>query len=159
MDGMIDQQTMNNLLADGSNQGLILDSEWLQGFNLKVGLKESPPYSVLNEKVISDYVGFAMKANNFVFAPMNRKVAQFIESGLARIIVDKYLCNKRFADVSGPKVLSLEHLNAGFMVWIALVIVSICAFICEVCWKHISKLKSKFIELRLGSGKINSSSR
>lgn len=70
-----------------------------------------------------------------MFEAMNRKVSQLTESGLAQRIVDSYRCIKKFTVDSAPQVLTLEHLSAGFYVWLACIIVGVLSFVLEVCFR------------------------
>lgn len=73
-----------------------------------------------------------------MFEPMNRKVGQFSESGLAQKLVDDSRSIDKHIDDKGPKVLTLEHLGACFYVWLACVAVAVVAFVAEI---FIEKIK------------------
>lgn len=120
------------LLSEGSNRGMFFDSDKLR--EMTNGLQESPPWSLLKEKIISDYRGFWLDRNSFMYDPMNRLVERLVESGTAQHIVNQYNHIKKFAEDSGPKVLTLEHLKAGFCVWLVCSSVAMIGFLCEKCF-------------------------
>lgn len=124
-----------------ANNGLIIDSDQLNEPRWK--LKQNPPYSVLKEKVISDYVGLVLNKNNFIFDAMNRKVVQLVESGVAQKIIGEQVTKK--LEHSGPQVLTLEQLKAGFYIWLVCIAISIFAFI----WEKFNNLKccSNWVQL------------
>lgn len=70
---------------------------------------------------------------------MNRKAVQFVESGLNQKFMDKYRYVKKFAEEVGPKVLTVEHLSAGFLVWLTCIFTAILAFLIEKLYWRISK--------------------
>lgn len=127
------------LLSDNSNSGFIVDSDQLIGIRYALG--RTPRFSQLKERVFAEYIGFAVEDNSFLFHATNKIVVRFVESGLAQGLVDR---NRRIHDVKkyeddkGPKVLTLEHLGAGFCVWLACIAVAFIAFIIEICFKKIS---------------------
>lgn len=116
----------DQLLETGSNRGFLCDTNILR-FD-RTPIKR---YSQLKEKIISDYNGFMLAPNSFMFDSLNRKVVQFVESGLAQKFVSKYFDTKKVAELNGPKVLTLDHLSAGFFVWLACLVVAIVGFVCE----------------------------
>lgn len=129
---------MTELLTDGSNRGVLFDR--FQFTLFKQIVQANPPFSVLQEKVITDYYGIMIHTNSFMFAPTNKKVVQFVESGMAQFLVDKYRYINKFTDDEGPQVLTLDHLDAGFYVWLVCVVFSIFAFIVEII---VHKIKTR----------------
>lgn len=118
-------------LSDGSNRGMFFDSNGLR--QLLWNEQQDPPYAILKEKIISDYVGMALEKNSFLFELINRKVVQVVESGLAQRIMNNYRYIKKYTNDIGPTVLTLDHLYAGFFAWFVCVIVAISVFTCELC--------------------------
>lgn len=127
-------------MSEETNRGLIFDSACLRLY--ESGLKKKPPYSVLKETVITDYISFVLHKNSFMFEPMTRKVHQFTEHGLAQNMTNTYRNIKKYWDDVGPKVLTLEHLGAGFLVWLAFVTFAIVVFLCEVLYEKLASLLS-----------------
>lgn len=122
-----------DFMSEETNRGLIFDDPSLRLYER--GLKKKPPYAVLKERVITDYISFVLHKNSFMFWPMSRKVDQFTEHGLAQNMTNTYQDIKKYWDDVGPKVLTLEHLRAGFLVWLACVAFAIIVFLCEVLYK------------------------
>lgn len=127
------EEFFNDFLKEGSNRGVITDSDNLR--KVSSNLNHHPPWSLLKEKIISDFKGFWLRKNSFMYQPMNRKVVQFFESGIASHEVSKYRYIKKFEDDSGPKVLTLEHLDAGFYIWLVCIAAATLVFILELCFK------------------------
>lgn len=93
---------------------------------------KDPPHTKLKEKVITDYIGFGLFPHSFMHQVMNRRVVQFVESGLAQKAIRRYRRRlQKHASDDGPQVLSLEHLKAGFCIWLACIAVAVFAFLCE----------------------------
>lgn len=138
---------MTELLTDGSNRGVLFDR--FQFTLFKQIVQANPPFSVLQEKVITDYYGIMIHTNSFMFAPTNKKVVQFVESGMAQFLVDKYRYINKFTDDEGPQVLTLDHLDAGFYVWLVCVVFSIFAFIVEII-VHKIKTRHQWIKFVCG---------
>lgn len=88
-------------------------------------------YSQLKEKIITDYIGFVLHKESFIFDQMNRKVVQFVESGLAQKFMENYKRARKNGEEGGPKVLTLEHLNAGFYIWLVCVCTAVVVFLIE----------------------------
>lgn len=88
-------------------------------------------YSQLKEKIITDYIGFVLHMQSFIFEQMNRKVVQFVESGLAQKFTEKYKRARQSGEEGGPKVLTLEHLNSGFYIWLVCVCIAVVVFMIE----------------------------
>lgn len=122
-----------NVLQEGSNKGFITGSDAVTV--LMNSMETKPIFSVLKEKVITDYCGFSMPTNAFMFESINRKVVQFVESGLAEELMKKYQWKNILHEEGGPKVLTFEHLHAGFSVWLASCAIAVLVFLCEKCWR------------------------
>lgn len=132
------------LLSVGSNRGF-LDSEDQLEYIFE-NVLEPLNFSILQEKVVPVFIGYLQLKDCFIFETLDRKVVQLVESGLAQVLVDKYHVIKKPAGKIGPKVLTFDHLDAGFFVWLACVAVVILVFIVEVI---IGKLLSFFIQRSL----------
>lgn len=129
------------LLVEGADRGLTLNSDYLR-YYLWV-MKTKPPFSLLKEKIISDNIGFLLDGNSFMFEPINKKVSQFVESGLSQRIMKNYRATNWNDDETGPQVLTLDHLGAGFGLWLVCICSTILVFLCEVCFqKNISGCKA-----------------
>lgn len=130
----------DEFFKNGVNRATILNSEDVRLLSFAFDRREiSAPWVQLKEKIISDYMGLALYKNSFMYELINRKVVQFMESGLAQSLVDSYRYIKKHADKIEPNVLTLEHLQAGFYVWLACIVVSLIAFIMEICFSRLDK--------------------
>jgi hypothetical protein len=128
---------VNNLLQDGSNRGIITDSDWLSVFLHHC--KDNFKVTILNEIVISNHWGFLFNSSNFLFEAFNHKVSQLFESGIAGKIVAKFVSHRQEKPDDGNVVLTLTHLAWWMWAWLALVIVSSVVFAFEYCMKWIGK--------------------
>lgn len=137
------------LLSENSNAGFIVDSEHLDTILYHLGTKKiftpsllgrKPRFSPLKERIISEYIGFAVNDNSFMFHSINKFVVRCVESGLSNYIMSRYQVLKNYSDDVEPKVLTLEHLSAGFCVWLACIAVACIAFFMEICFKKISTI-------------------
>lgn len=123
--------------TESSNKGVVVTTEYLRNINLYMN-SEDPPFSILEQKIITDMNGFSQSQFNFMFELMNRKAVQFLESGLAQHLVDRYRIKRRPTSDDGPKILTLEHLNAGFYIFLACIAFAIFVFIIEIIAKKMS---------------------
>lgn len=124
--------------AENSNKGVVIQNDQLRSVELYMN-DEDPPFSILKEKIITDTNGFSQYRNSFMFEPINRKVVQFVESGLAQYLVDRYRVKEKPVGDSGPKVLTLEHLNAGYYIFLACISLAVFTLIVEKIVQSISK--------------------
>lgn len=79
-------EKVRDLLIDGSKRALITFDKaqklYESNFSGKV------PWSVLDEKIISDHVGFVSYHTHFFYKHFNWKIMQLVESGIAKVIVE-----------------------------------------------------------------------
>lgn len=91
---------------------------------------------LLKENLYMEMCGMQFHANHQFFDVLNRKLHQLFVAG----IIDEY--NKEWLDMFNPlryahlypkepQVLTMEHLEAGFVIWIAALSLSIVAFAAE----------------------------
>lgn len=87
--------------------------------------------------VSTNLYGMAFRRNHKLFEIFNEKCQQLFEGGFFENYVQDYRNDKnpkryeKFAEPEGPKILTMKHLEAGFMVWIVSVMFSIFVFMCE----------------------------
>lgn len=89
----------------------------------------------LREELYVQMFCFKMK-NDFVVDVINEKIQQLVEGGLIEYFdreTNKFLRPETYQHLlyDGPEVLTMEHLEAGFVVWLVSVFIAICAFIGE----------------------------
>jgi hypothetical protein len=125
-----DNASIVDLLADGSNNAFITDSEYLRF--LEKSLNGTKKFTQLKEIVMSDYLGFSYRNNHFIFKPVDRIVGQLYESGIAQRVVDQEsaLTYEEISDE--PVVLTMRHLGIWFFAGIFMLVVALVAFISEL---------------------------
>lgn len=96
------------------------------------------PFAVLKEKILTDYMGFAVDKHTVVYGAINQLAVRLVESGVSQVMVDQYRVRTTNAD-GGPKVLTLEHLGAGFYIWLASVAIATFIFVLELSAQKILK--------------------
>jgi hypothetical protein len=89
-----------------------------------------PNFVILKEKIASEYYGFGMAVNSFMFKAYNDKVAQLHESGIIEWIHRIFKPKKPI--ITDKRVsLSLDHLMIWFKLWIGLLLAASLAFFAE----------------------------
>jgi hypothetical protein len=95
-----------------------------------VPIKKSSHYTIMKEKIISDYVGLKVLQNHFMFDVLNDKIIQLRESGIMQKLVD-FSYSKANTTKEDPVPLSLNHLLIWFQFWAALLLISLFFFFFE----------------------------
>jgi hypothetical protein len=122
--------TLTDLLADGSNNAFITDSEYL-GY-LEKSLNGSKNFTTLNEKIVTNHWGFYFYSNQFIFNAFNKKIPQLVESGIADYIIkNEASYKKNFVDAE-PKPLTFNHLDYWFRIVLILLATATVVFLGEV---------------------------
>lgn len=87
---------------------------------------------LLKEIILTDRCGICFPIHHRLFTIFNRKIQQLIEGGIVDLLKEealKYLNPNRYKHLftQEPEVLSMRHLEAGFVIWL----ISVC-FACLV---------------------------
>jgi hypothetical protein len=136
-----------DLLADGSNNAFITDTEYLRF--LEKSLNGSVKFTVLKEIVLSDYLGFTFNENNFLLKPVNQIITHLYEAGITKLIIDRETEVKYLETVAERVKLSMDHLGVWFYVYAFMLLIATAAFVLEVfvhkiCFKgNLEKRKRK----------------
>lgn len=90
----------------------------------------------LKQSVNLDIRGLVFPRNHGFYEIFNKKLQQYFESGLIGRYVSStkaFLNPKRYAHLfaASPQVLTMEHLQAGFVIWLVSILVSLTAFTLE----------------------------
>jgi hypothetical protein len=125
-----DNASIVDLLADGSNNAFITDSEYLRF--LEKSLNGIKKFKQLKEIVMSDYSGFKFMNNEFMFKPVDRIVGQLYESGIAQRIVEQESALIYKGISEKPVALSMHHLENWFYICIFMLVVALVVFIGEL---------------------------
>jgi hypothetical protein len=70
-------------------------------------------------------------ADNFMFFEFNRKVVQFVESGLADEYVSEFSSPRKVEEENGPVVLTFDHLRIWFCIYLGFLVSAILSFFAE----------------------------
>jgi hypothetical protein len=101
---------------------------------------------LLKERMMLGMAGMAFPRNHYLFEEFNKRFQQLFRGGFIKLFIEQYeecLDPKRFRHLhpgDEPQVLTMEHLKAGFVVWVISFSFAIIAFIAE--W--IIRLKQYF---------------
>lgn len=122
---IFDPEFKESILVGGSN--LYLDVQFSKGKLLD---------RILKQRLAHDASGMLFPRNHKLFDIFNRKIQQLLTGGIINHFTDewfKYLDAKRYAHLypEGPKVLTMKHLEAGFVLWLVSISFAIMAFSCE----------------------------
>lgn len=125
-----DNFSIVDLLADGSNNAFITDSEHLS--YIEKSLNGTKKFTKLKEVVLYDYLGFAFKNNDYLFQSINHIITQIYEAGIAELIVKNEAAIKYDEPDKKPVVLTWHHLGIWFYLVVFLLTSSIILFILEL---------------------------
>jgi hypothetical protein len=102
-------------------------------------------YSVLPERIRSYHRGFKMHPNHFMFEVLNRKMRQLVESGIAKVLLEKETFKKKPEEVGSkePVPLNLEHLAVWFKILLVLLYIALFVFFLEFLVKKVVDLRKQ----------------
>lgn len=100
-------------------------------------------WSVLEERIISDELGFYFTPNFYFFETFNRKLIEMFEAGILKWIVDEFMKGflrerktkfgrNEHKEDSTNVVLSMDHLAPWFYAFLGLLVIATGIFIVEV---------------------------
>jgi hypothetical protein len=97
---------------------------------------------VLDEPILSSMAGIGMQMNHFMFEHVAKVTDRLLEAGILKNWYDwhnKMLYGMWKIDFeNGPKVLTVESLSFGFVMWLGACGVSFAAFVGENLWFFVS---------------------
>jgi hypothetical protein len=108
-------------------------------------IHKSSTYTIMKEKVISDYDGLMLPLNHFMFEALNDKIIQLQESGIMQKLFETSYRNANATD-DDPQPLSFTHLIIWFQLWCGLLLISILFFFLEVLMRKMSKVRNNNCE-------------
>lgn len=111
--------------------------------------KSSTPLNILSEPLLTAPVVIYFQKNSFLRGIFSNTIQQMMEAGLIEYWINQKWTSKMksHSDEGGePKVLSLEHLSAAFIICIVGIFLSLAVFLSEIIhYKNIFKFnKNKF---------------
>lgn len=92
--------------------------------------------------------GLVHKARSPFIKILEKKIVQLFEAGLTDLWIKRMVTSdgiKRKLDDVGPQVLTLEHLEIGFVVWLVALAFTIPVFLVEIGHRPARKLAREFI--------------
>jgi hypothetical protein len=99
-------------------------------------------FEVLKEKISSDYFGFGMGVNSFMFKAYRDIIAQLHESGMMELFHRLFIPIKPIID-DDRVALSLDHLMIWFKLWIGLLLIVSVVFFAELLVGKFQKRSKK----------------
>jgi hypothetical protein len=133
---------VSDLLADGSNAGYVTNAlrlERMHDFSYKTS-----NFTVLSEKILTNYQGFVFDPSHHIFKGFNRKIVQMVEAGIAQYLVEKETTQyKKNEPPEGPVVINLNHIDVWFHIWAVFLGFALSFLICEFI---AAKLRKRFDE-------------
>lgn len=104
----------------------------------------------LDEKIASFYLGLKFPSHHYLFPSINAKIPTLSESGF---VAHWNQCSSIFCKmipiVFEPNVLTMNHLEKGFVIWIALLAVACLVFLLEllIYWtpKYLTRVWFEFV--------------
>lgn len=118
--------------------------QWL---NSKILLKDNMElgqnYVKILEETFQWYLHcLLMRQNSFLNEPLSKFVLEYYQHGLLAHAESKWSPKAigRIEKNDEPKVLTLEMLSAGFILWLLIVMLSLVVFICEIIFKRLSAI-------------------
>lgn len=126
-----DSSFIDSVLMDGSRTGIVVASDQL--YVLVNRSKKKFQHRVLQEKIITNHVGFLLPPNSFIYEGFNRKIVQLVEAGLMQRYVAEHTGDyKEPEEEDGdPVVLNLDHLGIGFEICLLFLTIAFAVFIFE----------------------------
>lgn len=92
---------------------------------------------VLGERLFGEMYGMVFLRNHMLFDLFDRKFKQMFNTGLISRIAKKHQLSiqpetyARFQEPTGPKILTMEHLEGGFIICFVPLWFCVAVFICE----------------------------
>jgi len=101
-------------------------------------------YKFPKDNFVSYLSGFTLEKNHILFKPLKKNLQRLFEAG----VMEKYPGKNMFFDYDNlmkpfdpptdPVVLTLTHLQAGFMIWLCAVLIAILSFFGEIIFYHLT---------------------
>lgn len=98
----------------------------VEELQLNVSLK------ILDHKLVTSFVCIDLEHNGFLNDRFSSKLTQFIESGIFNHWRSHHVVELNQTETSEPQVLTMEHLSAGFFLFLICLLISIFFFIFEL---------------------------
>jgi hypothetical protein len=127
-------RALNQNLTDGSNRAIMSHVS----FSEPLPDPKNATYSVVKEKIITDFTGFLIYTNSFMCRGYLDKVMYLVESGIIEKIVSYFKPKKRPED-DDPVALSIDHLLIWFQLWAGCLFIAVVFFFLEILMKKIGK--------------------
>ena len=111
-------------------------------YNYRKPLKERLSFITINEKIFNHRLTlFLQETDNYLTPTFKWKMLQLIEGGFFNHWIGSFLSHRSVNEKEAKEekiVLTMEHLNVGFTIWISLLMISSVALTAELVFKHTS---------------------
>lgn len=150
-----DPRYIMNLLREGSDQVFFTDDVHVN--LLRQQSNFTIKFTKLQEVILSDHIGFCFSWNHFLHEAFDRKLGHMIDSGITKKILEDASTTERKIDFFGPIVLTMDHLDVVFQIWLAGLATATLEFLLEHFAYWISKhfYKQFLSKINLISEKFN----
>lgn len=111
-----------------SNSAAVTSRDRFTDFSITNSRK---PYNLLTENIFSLYYGLGLRPHTRTFEFVVTKFKQLEETGVLNYLISSSIKKEIEADDEGPKILTLEDLDIGFVIWLTALGVSSLAFFTE----------------------------
>ena len=114
----------------------------------ELNAQENPHWNQLEtENIFVSHQAFIFHQRSFYFRMLFKTVNSLIDTGIIKHLTDDYLRKKKFFKIEEQtKVLSLNDLSFGFIIWLCFCGISFGAFILEMTKKHKPKKVPKLFK-------------
>lgn len=86
----------------------------------------------LNELLFTTHTSFMFDRNNFMIDLFDEIIERLLPSGIIQHLKNKYGYSTSFILKHGPKVLSVDDLSYGFIIWLVTCAMSLSVFVLEI---------------------------
>lgn len=110
----------------------------------KIMSKGKHRLKLLDQRILRFQHGLAFPLHHFLYPSLSEKVQQLITSGIieqweTRIKNHRYVIEK--PPESEPAVLTMDHLEIGFQIWLAMLLIAFIAFLAEIVYYRSKNLR------------------
>jgi hypothetical protein len=133
---------MNTLVEPGSRMAFVTSKSTYRYFHESLFQTGISSLNLAKETVGNSYLVFYFTPLNPMYEEINHKSLQLQESGILANIMKKVTNEKSNMQIfTGPQVLKVQHLKAGFLICTALLVMSFVVFMIELFLKRSKKLR------------------
>lgn len=144
-DQSIDPQSLFDTIAEPENRATTIGTPLILDLITNQYRNGITSLSMVKESIGMLCFGFAFQPFSPFYDTLNRKVMHLIESGITDYWIIKHNFGRSLFKIEeiGPQVLTMEHLEVGFIVSIAPLFISLLSFFLEITVHQFKKFLDK----------------